>query len=288
MHAWTQGPLLSQCAESNVYVADFYGRPAVVKERPVKAYRHPTLDQKIREQRTAREARALVKCKRIGVPAPDVYAVDKVKCTIVMERLSGVTVRDFVNACPVAPGTVPAGGGLADADPDEPASTTLPPGASSGFADDGAAASPLASSFSRAASTGGAASAVLGMVGAVVGKLHEADKIHGDLTTSNFILVGDPAVLLEAARRDEVPPGASVSVIDFGLVRESTGAEERAVDLYVLERAITSTHPLLPGHPSVHVEKGYRSTVVTKGKAEATLVRLKAVRARGRKRSMIG
>jgi tRNA A-37 threonylcarbamoyl transferase component Bud32 len=49
---------------------------------------------------------------------------------------------------------------------------------------------------------------------------------------------------------------ADVRVIDFGLVRESTNAEERGVDLYVLERAITSTHPLLPLAVS-HVLDGY-------------------------------
>jgi TP53 regulating kinase-like protein len=275
---------MSQCAESNVYACDFYGRAAVMKERPVKAYRHPTLDQKIREQRTGREARALAKCKRIGVPAPDVYAVDREKCVIIMERLNGVTVRDFINACPMPPGIAEATAAAANA---------VPASAVTEDDEDRVATMKASATWAALAAIGpvsAAAGRILEMVGEVVGKLHEADKIHGDLTTSNFIIGAGsmaPDALLAAAAQDSVPADALVSVIDFGLVRESTGAEERAVDLYVLERAVQSTHPLLPFDAMTSVEAGYRAAV-NKPKAETTLVRLKAVRARGRKRSMIG
>jgi TP53 regulating kinase-like protein len=32
-------------------------------------------------------------------------------------------------------------------------------------------------------------------------------------------------------------------LIDFGLAHQSTSVEDKAVDLYVLERALSSTHP---------------------------------------------
>lgn len=69
-------------------------------------------------------------------------------------------------------------------------------------------------------------------IGRAIGLMHNADVIHGDLTTSNM--------LLRAAS-----PGASPSVvlIDFGLSYVSTLVEDKAVDLYVLERALSSTHP---------------------------------------------
>lgn len=54
--------------------------------------------------------------------------------------------------------------------------------------------------------------------------------IHGDLTTSNLILT---------APHDEL----NVYFIDFGLGYVSHSAEDKSVDLYVLERAFLSTHP---------------------------------------------
>jgi serine/threonine protein kinase len=65
-------------------------------------------------------------------------------------------------------------------------------------------------------------------VGVVIGKMHDADVVHGDLTTSNIMI------------RDA--DGKAV-LIDFGLSTVSTVLEDKAVDLYVLERAFVSTHP---------------------------------------------
>jgi TP53 regulating kinase-like protein len=216
------GDVLCQCAEATVHHCNFYGHRAVLKHRVAKSYRHPVLDKKIREQRTCREARALARCRRIGVPAPDVYNVDKERCHIVMQHVDGVTARDFIASC--AP------------------ESALP-------------------------------AAVLERIGAITAMLHEADQIHGDLTTSNFILPDFDRV-------------DSMVVIDFGLVKESTSAEERAVDLYVLERAVGSTHPLLPD-PAASIMRGYLATLSAK-KGKQTNDRLAQVRARGRKRSMLG
>lgn len=57
--------------------------------------------------------------------------------------------------------------------------------------------------------------------------MHKTDIIHGDLTTSNMLLRSSLDIVL----------------IDFGLSYISTLIEDKAVDLYVLERAIGSTHP---------------------------------------------
>lgn len=64
-------------------------------------------------------------------------------------------------------------------------------------------------------------------IGRAVGVMHNIDVIHGDLTTSNLLM------------RDS----GSVVVIDFGLSYVSQLVEDKAVDLYVLERALISTHP---------------------------------------------
>lgn len=64
-------------------------------------------------------------------------------------------------------------------------------------------------------------------MGQMVARLHNHNLIHGDLTTSNF--------MIEEGTGDLV-------VIDFGLTAVSTSAEDMGVDLYVLERAFISTH----------------------------------------------
>ena len=87
----------------------------------------------------------------------------------------------------------------------------------------------------------------------------------------------------------EQPPPPShrgVCVIDFGLVTDKNSAEERAVDLYVLERAIMSAHPLIKDVGG-SVLRGYLRTIDA-SKGQATMTKLDAVRARGRKRSMVG
>jgi TP53 regulating kinase-like protein len=75
-----------------------------------------------------------------------------------------------------------------------------------------------------------------------------------------------------------------VVLIDFGLAGQSSSEEDRAVDLYVLERAFGSTHPRAEKFFE-EVLEGYK--VAYKG-AGVTLRRLEDVRLRGRKRSMIG
>ena len=64
-------------------------------------------------------------------------------------------------------------------------------------------------------------------IGKVIASCHASDLIHGDLTTSNILFSES---LNEAF------------LIDFGLAQVSSMTEDKAVDLYVLERAISSTH----------------------------------------------
>ncbi|KAL5230095.1 hypothetical protein ABZP36_028871 [Zizania latifolia] len=64
-------------------------------------------------------------------------------------------------------------------------------------------------------------------IGNAVGKLHDGGLVHGDLTTSNMIIKNSTNQLI---------------LIDFGLSFISTIPEDKAVDLYVLERALISMH----------------------------------------------
>lgn len=73
----------------------------------------------------------------------------------------------------------------------------------------------------------------------ILRKMHAQHLIHGDLTTSNIMI------------RNRTPDAAGdiqkedVVLVDWGLSSFSALIEDKAVDLYVLERAWISTHPTL-------------------------------------------
>ncbi|ORD94020.1 BUD32 [Enterospora canceri] len=69
--------------------------------------------------------------------------------------------------------------------------------------------------------------AILREVGEVVYQLHESGVIHGDLTTMNFIVQGETG---------------RVYVIDFGLGFYSNKNEDKAVDLYLLEKSLAQSN----------------------------------------------
>ncbi|QIW96133.1 hypothetical protein AMS68_001651 [Peltaster fructicola] len=116
-------------------------------------------------------------------------------------------------------------------------------------------------------------------IGHAVARLHEIGIVHGDLTTSNMMLHPKDQETVE-----EGSLAGEIVLIDFGLAVQTVHEEERAVDLYVLERAFGSTHPKEEGFFD-EVLQGYAAAF--KG-SKATLRRLEDVRQRGRKKSMLG
>lgn len=121
--------------------------------------------------------------------------------------------------------------------------------------------------------------ALMRRVGRAVGRLHQIGVVHGDLTTSNMMMRpprgGDGAAgILDG----------DIVMIDFGLASQGIHDEDRAVDLYVLERAFGSTHPRAEVLFDELLE-GYKETFK---QAQISLRKLEEVRLRGRKRSMIG
>ncbi len=110
-------------------------------------------------------------------------------------------------------------------------------------------------------------------MGRVIAKMHAADVIHGDLTTSN---------MLKYSENSE----KSLVLIDFGLSSISSLAEDKGVDLYVLERAFLSTHPNTEDVFKVFLDS-YIASSNSKA-SNAAISKLDEVRLRGRKREMIG
>ena len=118
----------------------------------------------------------------------------------------------------------------------------------------------------------GRLSKVLRNIGDTVAKLHNDGVIHGDLTTSN--------ILVDAGSEDELV------LIDFGLGFSEGSAEDKGVDLYVLERAFLSTHPNMEDHFAVLLDS-YQSKL-NKGDKKAVVAKYEEIRMRGRKRTMVG
>lgn len=281
---------ITQGAEALVYKTTFLtpSTPAVVKYRPPKPYRHPTLDKRLTKSRLLAEARSLVRVKREGVNVPGVLGCDADAGWLVLEYVNGRTIRRVL-----------------DAWADEVKAEEKRVFTEGGDAGD----------LERAGGSGGEEIMdLMRRVGQEVGKLHELGVCHGDLTTSNLMLrVPDDEIsekskptgrvttsaMREAAMNGEEPPplepqevaapthqslAGEIYIIDFGLTSSTIQDEDRAVDLYVLERAFSATHPAAE-HLFHAVLEAYGKSY--KG-AKSVLKRLEGVRLRGRKRSMLG
>jgi Kae1-associated kinase Bud32 len=96
-------------------------------------------------------------------------------------------------------------------------------------------------------------------LGTMLCTLHEADIVHGDVTTSN--------VLVEAITNELV-------LIDFGLASLTKRVEDKAVDLHVLRETLSGSHPLL-------LDTFWNALLTTYTNA-AVFERLKKVESRGR------
>ena len=81
-------------------------------------------------------------------------------------------------------------------------------------------------------------------IGKLVGMLHKNGVMHGDLTTSNFILFQN-----------------TVYVIDFGLSQNSIKPEDHAVDLRLIKEILNSAHAQIMKSSWKNFLIGYKSIV---------------------------
>ncbi|EUC51090.1 hypothetical protein COCMIDRAFT_80260 [Bipolaris oryzae ATCC 44560] len=246
---------ITQGAEALLYRTPFLtgSTPSILKYRPPKPYRHPTLDRRLTRQRLLAEARSLLRVKKEGVNVPGVLGVDAEAGWMVLEWIEGATVRGVLD------GWARRAEGAGD---EQDMMTTL-----------------------------------MSRIGREIGKLHAVGVCHGDLTTSNIMVRSPPSLRGEVeGGRDEQEEEeeeeeakrlirhGTIYLIDFGLTSASIADEDKAVDLYVLERAFSATHPAAESL-FTEVLRAYGET--GKG-ARSVLKRLEGVRLRGRKRSMLG
>lgn len=166
---------ISVGAEASIFETEFFGLPAVMKQRTPKVYRHPTLDERLRTSRTRKEARLLGEARRSGVRTPVVYDVDVQESIIIMEKIEGKKVREILEQHP-------------------------------SMADD-----------------------ICYDIGRNLAFLHSNRVTHGDLTTSNMILMED----------------GTLCFFDISLGESNAELESLGVDLQLFHRAFMSAHSRL-------------------------------------------
>ncbi|MDH5664926.1 MAG: KEOPS complex kinase/ATPase Bud32 [Nitrosopumilus sp.] len=179
--------LLKKGAEADIYETKWQNSKAILKIRKIKIYRNPTLDSKIRKQRTIKESQMLSFVKSFGIPTPLVYFVNLKNSSITMQEIPGTPVHDL----------------------DEFKIIKL-----------------------------------LKTIGKLVGTMHKNGIMHGDLTTSNFILFQN-----------------TVFVIDFGLSQNTTKPEDHAVDLRLIKEILNSAHAQIMKPCWKNFLLGYKSIV---------------------------
>jgi TP53 regulating kinase and related kinases len=289
--------LIAQGAEALLYRTCYLtpSQPAALKVRPSKKYRHRILDERLTKQRVLAEARVLVKLG--GVQGKDAEGWS-VPAVLGLEWDVGRKVRSWRNG---------GGGRRVEGE-----------GAVEGEGKEGGKGAWLLMEWIEGKSVkdlvrewdvwwrGEGLSeeekregeeelkGLLRRIGRAVAGMHSrGGVVHGDLTSSNMIVRPREIVLGVEERSVEARKGrpdlnGEVVLIDFGLATQAVQDEDRAVDLYVLERAFGSTHPRQEhwfDQEVLQAQEGYKG--VYKG-AAVVLKRLEEVRLRGRKRSMIG
>ena len=106
-------------------------------------------------------------------------------------------------------------------------------------------------------------------IGTILAKIHNHSMVHGDPTTSNLLV----------REKD-----GEIVMIDFGLGSQNASIDDKAVDLYVLERAMLATHP----NSEELFSQILSSYEKESRKAKTILSKFESVRARGRKRMAFG
>ena len=179
--------ILKKGAEADVYLSAWNGQKSVLKIRKEKKYRNPSLDIRIRKQRTVREAQIISDVKSFGISTPLIHFVDYKKFSIYMQYVDGMLVRDMDEK------SIPK--------------TCL-------------------------------------QIGKIVGMLHQNGIMHGDLTTSNFIL--SPKHLF---------------LIDFGLANRTEKPDDHAVDLRLFKEILNSAHASVMEKSWKNFVSGYEKSV---------------------------
>ncbi len=99
----SEGTAVARGAEASLRKVDWWGFPALMKERDAKTYRPKALDERLRRERTRTEARLLVDARKAGVRTPILYDIDLAKHRLLLEELPGPTLKQLVDDAALPP-----------------------------------------------------------------------------------------------------------------------------------------------------------------------------------------
>lgn len=102
-------------------------------------------------------------------------------------------------------------------------------------------------------------------IGELIGRLHQNDLVHGDLTTSNMVLTPEDRIVF----------------VDFGLGERTAELELKGVDLHLMKRALQSVHFRHADECFSLVLRGY-ADVVGESLKDEILAKIGEIERRGR------
>jgi TP53 regulating kinase-like protein len=241
--------LLSQGAEGKIYIGEFLSKKCIVKERFEKKYRVKELDQKLTKSRMLNESRNITRASKLGINVPTLYFIDLIERKIYMEYLENSCQLKVILQSIYSNEDISIYESLLDK--------------------------------------------ISNDLGNMLSKLHSGDLIHGDLTPSNILLKikedtnsellnNAEQIILKNKNYDYM------YLIDFGLssvaLSTNSSLEDKAVDLYVLKRAIISSNP----KSDELFEKAMNIYKKNCKDGEEIIQRYKIVEMRGRKKLCFG
>lgn len=106
-------------------------------------------------------------------------------------------------------------------------------------------------------------------IGSMIGTLHKNGIMHGDLTTSNFIL----------SKRGLI-------ILDFGLAQKTDKIDDYAIDLRLFKEVLNSAHAQIMKDAWISFTSGYKNTV-GKNFTEKILNQVHVIETRGRYANVI-
>jgi len=106
-------------------------------------------------------------------------------------------------------------------------------------------------------------------IGKIVGTLHKNGVMHGDLTTSNFIL----------SRRGLV-------ILDFGLAQKTNAIDDYAIDLRLFKEVLNSAHAQIVDNAWTVFVQGYQN-ILGKILADKVINQVSVIEKRGRYANVI-
>ncbi|MEK6973581.1 MAG: KEOPS complex kinase/ATPase Bud32 [archaeon] len=178
--------LIREGAEAKLFLTEFEGRKAVLKKRINKTYRNKALNDSLIKKRTKQEYNLLNQANLFCVKVPNTYSLDSENGSFNMEYVEGVRLKDYLNNKNKVSLNNKKTDGLKSKNKDN----------------------------LKTCSKAGKSIAVL----------HKNNIIHGDLTTSNFIV------------------NKELILLDFGLGFRSHKIEDKATDLLNLKKTFLATH----------------------------------------------